>query len=104
MGLHPRETLGDGQSAETEADERAVDDESTAVRPTFTPAVREASEQAGRALAEALDERQRQMRAIWDHDPAEGSAAHRDIQTDTEQMRQMMRRYQTLFTQLYQAV
>ena len=209
MGLHSRETLDGGQSAETEAHERAVDDDSTIVRPTFTPAVREASdaaapgdtvpdaadsqartvpepaesytdadvveepaaesaepvtatsaaavtpsvpaavapaavadldqpllsmdtellaqwqqvqvgfindphaavagaadlvEQAGRALAEALAERQRQMRTMWDHNSADGPVAQRDTNADTERMRQMMQRYQALFNQLYQPV
>lgn len=184
MGLHPRETLGGGQSAEIEADERTVDDESTAVRPTFTPAVREAGdvtvpddagtqartvaepaesyakadagqaapvyetpaaladldkpllstdtellarwqqvqvgfindphaavagaadlvEQAGRALVEALAERQRRMRTMWDDNSADRPVAQRDTNADTERMRQMMQRYQALFNQLYQPV
>jgi hypothetical protein len=57
-------------------------------------------EQAGRALVEALEQRQRQMRTVWDHSSADGSAA--GVKADTEELRQMMRRYQALFNQLHQ--
>lgn len=59
-------------------------------------------EQAGQALHDALEQRQRQMRTMWDRDSASGPSAQRDTQADTEQMRQMMQRYQALFNQLYQ--
>ncbi|HVT67154.1 MAG TPA: hypothetical protein VHF26_05355 [Trebonia sp.] len=54
-------------------------------------------EQAGRALVDALEQRQRQMRGLWDRG---GSAAPGDG-VDTEQMRQLMQRYRALFNQLY---
>lgn len=61
-------------------------------------------EQAGRALVEALEERQRQMRTMWDQNSVDGPTTQRGIKADTEQMRQMMQRYQALFNQLYQPV
>jgi hypothetical protein len=57
-------------------------------------------EEAERALIEALRQRQRQMRTMWDHSPA----AQGDTRADTEQLRQVMRRYQVLFNQLRQPV
>jgi hypothetical protein len=60
-------------------------------------------EQAGQALVEALQQRQRQMRTLWDHSSADGSAAPGDS-ADTEQLRQMMQRYRALFNQLHQPV
>jgi hypothetical protein len=59
-------------------------------------------EQAGRALVEALEQRQRQMRTMWDHSPSEGPGVSAGSNADTEQLRQMMRRYQSLFNQLSQ--
>jgi len=61
-------------------------------------------EEAGRALVEALQERQRQMRALWDHGSAGGPAAPEDTNANTEQLRQVMRRYQVLFNQFRQPV
>ena len=58
-------------------------------------------EQAGQALVEALQQRQRQMRTLWDHSSADRSAAPGDS-PDTEQLRQMMQRYRALFNQLHQ--
>jgi hypothetical protein len=55
-------------------------------------------EQAAHALVDALEQRQRQMRGIWDRN---GSAAPGES-VDTEQMRQMMQRYRALFNQLSQ--
>jgi hypothetical protein len=60
-------------------------------------------QQASRALAEALEQRQRQMRTMWDNGSADGSAAPGDA-ADTEQLRQLMHRYRALFNQLYQPV
>jgi hypothetical protein len=60
-------------------------------------------EQAGQALVEALRQRQHQMRTMWDRDPANGAAAPGGAGPDTEQLRQVMRRYRALFSQLYQA-
>lgn len=60
-------------------------------------------EQAGQALVEALRQRQHQMRTMWDRDPGNGSAAPGGAGPDTEQLRQVMRRYRALFSQLYQA-
>ncbi len=61
-------------------------------------------EQAGRALADALEQRQRQMRTMWDNGSAGGSAAPGEAVADTEQLRQLMHRYRALFNQLYQPV
>jgi hypothetical protein len=60
-------------------------------------------EQAGQALVKALQQRQRQMRTLWDHSSADGSATPGDS-ADTEQLRQMMQRYRALFNQLHQPV
>ncbi len=54
--------------------------------------------QAAQALVEALEQRQRQMRGIWDR----GGSGAPGESVDTEQMRQMMQRYRALFNQLYQ--
>jgi hypothetical protein len=61
-------------------------------------------EQAGQALVDALQQRQRQMRTMWDHSAADGSAAPGESNVDTEELRQMMQRYRALFNQLYQPV
>ena len=61
-------------------------------------------EQAGQALVDALQQRQRQMRTMWDYSSADGSAAPGEGNADTEQLRQMMQRYRALFNQLYQPV
>jgi hypothetical protein len=60
-------------------------------------------EQAGQALVDALQRRQRQVRTLWDHGPANGSADPAGARPDTEQLRQVMRRYRALFSQLYPA-
>jgi hypothetical protein len=60
-------------------------------------------EQAGQALVDALQQRQRQMRSLWDHS-ADGAGTPGDGAADTEQLRQMMQRYRALFNQLYQPV
>jgi hypothetical protein len=60
-------------------------------------------EQAGQAMVEALQQRQRQMRTLWDNSSADGSAAPGDG-ANTEQLRQMMQRYRALFNQLHQPV
>ena len=59
-------------------------------------------ERAGRALTEALEQRQRQMRTMWEHSPANGPAAPRDSSADTERLRQMMQGYRVLFNELCQ--
>jgi hypothetical protein len=65
-------------------------------------------EQAGQALVDALQQRQRQMRTLWDHSAANGSGTPdggpADGTSDTEQLRLMMQRYRALFNQLYQPV
>ena len=61
-------------------------------------------EQAGQALVDALRQRQMQMRAMWDRNSADGSAAPGDMSADTERLRQMMLHYRVLFHQLYQSV
>lgn len=53
-------------------------------------------EQAGQALVDALQQRQRQMRTMWGHSSAAAG--------DTEQLRQVMQRYRALFNQLYKPV
>jgi hypothetical protein len=60
-------------------------------------------EQAGQALVDALQQRQRQMRSLWDHS-GDGAGTPGDGAADTEQLRQMMQRYRALFNQLYQPV
>lgn len=68
-------------------------------------------DEAGNALAEALRERQRRLRAAWDTGRPDGStgrvsdSGEADALTaagtaDTERLRLMMRRYRTLFNQL----
>jgi hypothetical protein len=61
-------------------------------------------EQAGQALVDALQQRQRQMRTMWDSSSADGPAAPGESNVDTEQLRQLMQRYRALFNQLYQPV
>ena len=61
-------------------------------------------DQAGQALVDALRQRQRQMRAMWDRSPADGSAAPGTVNADTEQLRQVMLHYRVLFNQLHQSV
>lgn len=65
-------------------------------------------EQAAQALVDALQQRQRQMRASWDRNGTSGPATPGDTAagtaSDTEQLRQMMVRYRALFKQLCQPV
>lgn len=65
-------------------------------------------EQAAQALVDALQQRQRQMRASWDRNGTSGPATTGDTAagtpSDTEQLRQMMVRYRALFKQLCQPV
>jgi hypothetical protein len=61
-------------------------------------------EEVVHTLVEALEQRQRQMRTMWDLSAVGGSAAQGDIKADTEQLRQMMQRYQALFRRLHQPV
>jgi hypothetical protein len=67
-------------------------------------------DEAAQALAEAVRERQRRLRAAWDTGPAHGSTervsdpgegdALTGAGADTERLRLMMQRYRTLFNRL----
>jgi hypothetical protein len=66
-------------------------------------------EQTAQALVGALRQRQRQLRVLWEHGPADGTgqaaggrAADGESANvaDTEHLRQLMRQYRTLFNQL----
>lgn len=65
-------------------------------------------EQTAQALVGALRQRQRQLRVLWEHGPADGSeradggpgAARAAGVADTEHLRQMMRHYRALFDEL----
>ena len=61
-------------------------------------------EQAGRALVDALRQRQRQMRAMWNRSSADEPTAPGDMNADTEQLRQVMLHYRVLFNQLCPSV
>jgi hypothetical protein len=61
-------------------------------------------EQTAQALVGALRQRQRQLRVLWEHGPADGTGAADGRPAapgaDTEHLRQMMQRYRALFNQL----
>jgi hypothetical protein len=61
-------------------------------------------EQTAQAMVGALRQRQRQLRVMWEHGPADDSASADSEPavrgSDTEHLRQMMQRYRALFNQL----